>query len=101
MAAALAEMCFGTSFGAQISIKSFKVRDDYVLFSETPSTFLVEVESEKVAKKLFAKVPYTILGKTTKSNEIIINGSKAIKADIGKLKKSWQKTMREVFNDES
>jgi len=98
MAAALAEMCFGADFGAQISIEPFKTRDDLILFSETPGTFLVEVKNAKIAEKLFAKVPHTILGKTTQSNQIAINGSKIIKVDINKLKKFWQEPMKEIFH---
>ena len=104
MAAALAEMCFGGSCGAEINLSVILsetknlINQDFILFSETPGTFLVEVENVKVAKKLFAKIPHVILGKTVKSNEIIINGSKTIKADIANLKKSWQKPMMEVFN---
>ncbi len=98
LATALAEMCFGGNCGAEISIKGFKYPDHQILFSETPGTFLVEVENEKAAKKLFAKVPNTILGKTIKSDTIIVKGSKTIKVSASSLKNSWQKPMKEVFN---
>jgi len=97
MAATLAEMCFGGNYGAEISIKDFKSADENILFCETPGMFLVEVENAKIAKKLFAKVPYTILGKTVKSDTIIVKGSKIIKVSVNKLKESWQKPMKEIF----
>ncbi len=98
-ATALAEMCIGGDVGAEIDIEQLKSKDDQILFSETPGTFLVEVNNENIAKKLFAKVPYYILGKTTKSDTIIVKGSKTTKVKVDTLKKSWQKPMREIFND--
>ena len=98
LAAALSEMCFGGNCGAEISTKNYKSADENILFSETPGTFLVEVENEKVAKKLFSKIPYTILGKTTKSDLITVKGSKITKVNVLNLKESWQKTMKGVFN---
>ncbi len=98
IAAALAEMCFGAGFGAEININKFNTREDYVLFSESPGTLLVEVDNAKIANKLFEKVPHTILGKTVKSERITVNGFFTIKADVNQLKKYWQKPMKEIFH---
>ncbi len=98
MATALVEMCIGGDVGAEINIRKLKSKDDQILFCETPGTFLVEVENEKIASELFTKVPYTILGKTTKSDTITVKGSKITKVKVDTLKNSWQKPMKEIFN---
>ena len=102
LAAALAEMCFGADFGAKIDLAkiSKSTRPDYILFNETAGTFLVEVENEKVAKKLFAKVPHTIIGKTINTAQILVNheSKKICSASIESLKQSWQKPMKEIFH---
>lgn len=99
---AISEMCFGGDCGATINLSVFgkKYRPNFILFSETPGTFLVEVESEKIAKKLFAKVPYKIIGRTKKEKTIEIkSNSKSItNLSVEKLKQSWQKPMKEIFH---
>ncbi|MBI2327309.1 phosphoribosylformylglycinamidine synthase subunit PurL [Candidatus Curtissbacteria bacterium] len=128
LAGSLAEMCFGGDCGAKIdlaNIKNYqkiryskkmensvnvtdtpgvgKTRPDFILFNETPGTFLVEVANPQLAQKLFAKVPHYILGQTIADQSIIVaQGSKKIvRIDVGKLKQSWQKPMKEIFHYEA
>jgi phosphoribosylformylglycinamidine synthase len=116
LAAALAEMCFGGNCGADIDLKTLtgnpkignsqkmaKVRPDYILFNETPATFIVEVENPKIARELFGHVPHFIIGKTQNTGYIVVNqGKKRIaKVNFSKLKDAWQKPMKEVFHDET
>lgn len=112
LATALAEMCFGGNCGAQIDLvplvtsevgfnsSEVDLRPDFVLFNETPGTFLVEVENEKIARQLFTGLPYSIIGKTISDSKIHINqGSKNIcVALVDQLKEAWQKPMKEIFH---
>ena len=76
------------------------MRPDFVLFNETAGTFIVEVENEKVAKKLFSNVPFKILGNTTTERDfVVMRGKKQIlRGSISSLKTAWQKPMKEYFN---
>lgn len=102
MISALAEMCFGGDCGANINISTFNKnqRRDFILFNETPGTFLVEVESDSKAKKLFTGVPYKIIGETQKEKiiNIKLDSKSSVKLSIDKLKEAWQKPMKEIFN---
>lgn len=105
IAAALAEMCFGGAVGANIDLnvileRSDRIsnRPDFILFNETPGTFLAEVESAQVTKKLFGKLPYYILGKTTNEQSIKIKTPKNVfTINLKKLKEAWQRPIKEVF----
>lgn len=101
IASALAEMCFGGDCGAEIDIsKIASVRPDFILFGETPATFLVEVENGRVAKKLFANIPYYIIGKTTDEKIIRVNqkSKNVCTVSVARLKESWQRPMKEIFH---
>ena len=101
LAVALSEMCFGGECGAEVDLsKISKARSDFVLFNETAGTFLVEMEDEAVAKKLFSSVPYRIIGKTKKISTIDIKDkTKTLcSLSIGRLKIAWQKPMIEIFH---
>ncbi len=116
MATTLFEMCLGGGFGAEIDLASLVIpevkegesrhtseagkRSDFILFSETAGTFLVEIEDKKIAHDLFKGTPYTVIGKTIKEKNIRINRkSKTIcEVSVDKLKESWQKPMKEVFH---
>ncbi|KKR87695.1 MAG: Phosphoribosylformylglycinamidine synthase 2 [Candidatus Curtissbacteria bacterium GW2011_GWA1_41_11] len=115
MATTLFEMCLGGNCGAQIDLSIFykgfsfvkksentsevKLRSDFILFSETAGTFLVEVEHEKTAKKLFKGVPYAIIGKTITDKSVRVNqkSKTIINVSVEKLKEAWQKPMKEIF----
>ncbi len=101
LAAAIVEMAFGAGFGANIDLsKISKTRPDFVLFNETAGTFLVEVENESVAKKLFKNTPYAIVGKTVNKPTISVSYGKKelVNVSIERLKNAWQKPMREIFS---
>lgn len=101
MATTIFEMCLGGNLGADINLsKLTKVsRIDHVLFSETAGTFVVEVQNQSVARKLFKSVPYSIIGRTKKEKIINIENGKSnmVSSSIENLKKVWQKPMKEVF----
>ena len=73
---------------------------DLVLFSETAGCFLAEVQDEKTAKKLFANVPFQILGRTVKQQSISVNqaSKKICEISLSQLKSAWQKPMEEIFH---
>ncbi len=95
--AALFEMCIGGDMGVNFRLPKNK-REDYFLFNETAGTFLVEVESREVAKKLFKNVNYLIVGETKKEKNIeVLNSKKIFSASLPDLKNVWQKPMRKIF----
>ena len=102
MAATLAEMCFGAGFGAEIDLAkvSPRSRPDFIFFSETAGTFLVEVENPAVAKKLFNGVSHYILGQTTAEEKISVFSDRRIlcSQSLQELKAAWQKPMRAIFH---
>lgn len=84
------EMCVGGNCGVYIKVKEEE------LFSETAGCFIVEIENEGTAKKLFSGVPFKILGKTTKDEKLKVDG--LFTADIKDLGGVWQKPMKEIFS---
>lgn len=113
----LFEMCVGGNFGAEIHLGGIhaatpevvlrprrtsgvnELRPDYFLFNETAGAFLVEVENEKTARKLFKNVPFLILGRTQKEPTITTVQNKKTLFSVGivSLKRAWQEPMRRVF----
>lgn len=92
------EMCVGGGVGVEIhlgGVTSSHLRGDQFLFNETAGCFIVEVENEKIAKKLFSGVPFKILGKTKREKKLVVD--KLFSADLARLQKVWQKPMKEVF----
>ncbi|MEK7580688.1 MAG: phosphoribosylformylglycinamidine synthase subunit PurL [Patescibacteria group bacterium] len=99
---AISEMCFGGACGASIDLSQIdkKTRSEFILFSETPGTFLLEVKDEKATKSLFSKIPHKIIGKTQKEKTIKIKSGKKqiVSISVDKLKQVWQKPMKEIFH---
>ncbi len=101
---ALAEMAFSGGFGVtvrldQVPCKKKIDRDDTILFSESHSRFIVEVEPEK--QRAFAKilkgVPARCIGRVEESPEFLIYGLKknvCVNAHIDDLKEAWQAPLR-------
>ena len=91
---AIFEMCVGGGMGVVLDIPGESKPDNF-LFNETAGCFIVEVENESVAKRLFNNVPFKVLGKTQGNPTIDIK--KLFSADVNDLKKVWQEPMRRMF----
>jgi phosphoribosylformylglycinamidine synthase subunit PurSL len=101
---AAAEMAFAGGLGMRIELNKIPrgeimVRDDFILFSESNSRFLVEVAPEDKAKfeKTLKGVDFAEIGQVTKIKKLEITGrydNVLVKADIDELKEAWQKPLR-------
>jgi phosphoribosylformylglycinamidine synthase len=85
LAVAISEMSFSSDgVGCEIELSRVKYRSIYgrrkndtiLLFSESPTCFLVEVSPEKKDKfeKLFSGLPVSLLGKTKGNDRVVIKG---------------------------
>ena len=104
LAVAAAEMAFAGGLGMEIALAGVPgsdaiSRDDEVLFSESNSRFIVEVEPGKA--KMFADmlrdVPHAEIGSVTDRPSFVVrgkDGSEIINERIAGLKESWQAPLR-------
>jgi phosphoribosylformylglycinamidine synthase subunit PurSL len=102
---AVAEKAFAGGFGVHIDLRQVKVeapmRDDKLLFSETPSRFLVSVrpQQQTAFEALFSGQDFSLIGEVTESTDLCItggDGSALLRADIHELKEAWQAPLREM-----
>ncbi len=101
---ALAEMAFAGGLGATISLASVPLgepveRDDFILFSESNSRFLVEVAPENRGEfeKIMSGNSLAVIGQVADSEELEIygvDGRQVVAVSINKLKGAWQKPIR-------
>ncbi|HDQ02988.1 MAG TPA: phosphoribosylformylglycinamidine synthase [Deltaproteobacteria bacterium] len=96
---ALAETAFAGGLGLNVDLKDVpycgKKRDDFILFSETASRFVVTIHPKHQARfeKLMTGNVAREIGFVT-SNDLLhisgLSGKTVIREKIGKLKKAWQ-----------
>jgi phosphoribosylformylglycinamidine synthase II len=101
---AAAEMAFAGGLGVSINLKDVPLgepidRDDFILFSESNTRFLVEVapEDKEEFEEAMAGVDFAEIGKVNNTGNLVINGLKGrivLEADIAGLKEAWQKPLR-------
>jgi phosphoribosylformylglycinamidine synthase len=101
---AVAEMAFAGGLGANININKVPLaekitRDDYILFSESNSRFIVEIAPDKKAsfEKIMKGSTFAEIGKVTKLpilKIIGLSGSMVLEEKISGLKKAWQDPLR-------
>jgi phosphoribosylformylglycinamidine synthase len=101
---AVAEMAFAGGLGAKIALKSVPLsdritRDDYILFSESNSRFIVEIapENKTAFEKIIRGTVFAEIGKVTQANRFEVVGVKGVKVlseKIADLKEAWQKPLR-------
>jgi phosphoribosylformylglycinamidine synthase len=110
LAVALAEMAMAGGLGAAISLRDVPCEDDaahdlVLLFSESPSRFLLEVPPQHHAAlaDLLGTLPWGRLGEVgssppgTAPARLAVTGlagSVVIEAQIGDLKEAWQQPLR-------
>jgi phosphoribosylformylglycinamidine synthase len=101
---ALAEMAFAGNLGADVALDKVPAgeeieRDDVLLFSESNSRFLAEVEpgnQEKFENALRGNA-FAVIGKVTNGDTLKIKGLKGklvISLPLKTLKDAWQKPLR-------
>jgi phosphoribosylformylglycinamidine synthase len=101
---AVAEMAFAGGLGASINLKEVPLgesidRDDFILFSESNSRFIVEISPEKkdAFEKKIEGVPFALIGQVTKEPKLEVYGRKGfnvVSISIDELKEVWQKPLR-------
>ena len=104
IAAALAEMAFSGGWGAtvyldEIAYKGKEKRNDIVLFSESNSRLIVEIDpkNQKKFEKLLKGVAFGLIGCVGEKPEFVAYGfdrEACIRASTSDLKEAWQKPLR-------
>lgn len=98
---AVLEMCFGGDVGVRLDLPETKdVSIENYLFSETAGCFVIEVESEKIAQKLFGDIAYQKLGTITADKKLEVRLQKEVvfAATTDELKSAWQAPMKGAFH---
>jgi phosphoribosylformylglycinamidine synthase len=101
---AAAEMAFAGGLGVSIGLDKVPLgetvdRDDYILFSESNTRFLVEVapaDKEKF-EKMMAGITAAEIGRVTEAETFEVygrDGNKVLSAAVTELKEAWQKPLR-------
>ncbi|MDI6785758.1 MAG: phosphoribosylformylglycinamidine synthase subunit PurL [bacterium] len=100
---ALAEIAFAGGYGLDIDLKTVPIkdinRDDYLLFSESASRFLVTIKPQDkiMFEELLKLNTFAEIGIVTESQHLKITGLKGtilINENIQELKDSWQKPLK-------
>jgi len=100
---AVAEMAFAGGLGAEIELHSVPLgeeidRDDFILFSESNSRFIVEVKPEKreELERVMNGVPLGLIGRVRGDKRFIVKGRTGrivISSDIWEMKRAWKSTL--------
>ncbi len=97
-----AEMAFSGNIGLKLNLRKVpykgRKRNDFLLFSESNSRFLVEVKRKNQEKfeRLFFGLPFSLFGKTIRKPilQIIgVNGKTILEENLSLLKKSFQSAL--------
>ena len=103
LAVAIAEMAIGSDMGAAIflgEVPAVKDMFDYeILFSESPTRFVVEVDKNK--KEAFETqlkgLSFGLIGCVSEDKKLVIQGKdkECVNADIASLRQAWLRTFDE------
>jgi phosphoribosylformylglycinamidine synthase len=101
---AVAEMAFAGGLGANIHLQTVPQgesidRDDFVLFSESNSRFLVEVapENKDEFEAIMSGTSCAAIGRVTDTEALEIyglDGKRVLSASLTDLKEAWQRPLR-------
>ena len=100
LVAAMAEMAFSSGYGAELQLKNAPRdkeirRNDFLLFSETNSRFLVEVSQKwsEDFKALMKDCAFAEIGRVKKEETLSsygLDGKKVVYAELSELRKNWK-----------
>ena len=103
IAVTAAEMSFAGGYGmeldlSQVPVEEGIVRDDTVLFAESNTRFVVEVEQQHQStfESAIEGISYGCIGKVVENDMFTVlslNGEKVISEKIADLKEAWQATL--------
>ncbi len=102
LAVAAAEMAFAGGYGLTLDLRAVQSklirRNDFLLFSESNSRFLVEVaEQDRFEfEDLMKNKPCAKIGEVTSDQRLLIrglNGKAVVDADAAELRRRWKKTL--------
>jgi len=101
---AAAEMAFAGGLGMAVNLKNVPLGesidcDDFILFSESNSRFLVEIDprNRKDFENVMNGVEFAEIGRVMKDEKLEVHGRRGglvLSADIAGLKEAWQKPLR-------
>jgi phosphoribosylformylglycinamidine synthase len=102
----LAESAFAGGLGVSIDLSSVPrtgiYRDDFLLFSESASRFIVSISETDLSKfkTLFRSVPCAVIGRVTPDARFVVrglHGSVLIDVENKTLKEAWQAPFKSLF----
>jgi phosphoribosylformylglycinamidine synthase len=103
LAVAATEMGFSGGYGIELDLRKVPLgdivgRDDFVLFSESNSRFLVEVSEEcrEDFEALMKDTACSVVGKVNRSDRLVVHGldgKLVVNASLGSLLAAWKKTL--------
>lgn len=102
LAVAAAEMAFSGGLGMELHLRRVPaakraLRDDYILFSESNSRFLVEVPMERRGdfERLTRGIPCAAIGRVKRGSRLSIHGLQGdlvVDAGLAELRDAWKST---------
>ncbi len=102
LAVALAESAFAGGLGMSIELSKVlqeaDLTDSVVLFSETPSRFVITVPKlkQKALEQAIKTIPFSLVGETTKDQFLRIKGKEGVSRwSLKELKAAWQQPFGE------
>ncbi len=104
LAVAAAEMAFAGGIGMELDLKAVPnkevTRNDFMLFSESNSRFLIEVASkDRYDFEDLMNKSCALIGEVTDAERLRIhglNGALAVDAELSELRAAWKKTLAEA-----
>ena len=95
-------MAFSGGLGAQVDVRAMPMNEGFspaaLLFSESNTRFLCEVEPQRAAsfEEAFVGVALAKVGQVTGDERLVMSDgeTRLIDADIYELKEAWQATLR-------
>jgi phosphoribosylformylglycinamidine synthase len=102
LAVAVSEMAFTSDLGVDLYLKKVPrpkslQRNDFILFSESNSRFLIEVQDKrrKDFEALMEGVPFSVVGKTKRERCLLVYGldnRPVVNVGLAELRNAWKRT---------